>query len=156
MQALTIGGEVELLLALLGHPDIGDDSIVFAGGKPQRPVGPGDSNQLKLKAETISHRKRIVRIGTHHGLGVRRIGRERWSARCNRDREFARGDEFEIFRDGGDRCGVFFYPDPARLVWRKIEDISCESRPESGDREKNAERDCGKTRGECHSGSPIK
>ncbi|MNT49236.1 hypothetical protein D3C72_1860740 [compost metagenome] len=155
MQALTIGGEIELFLALFGHTDIRDHRIVFAGSKPQRPVRPGHRHQFQIEAEAVGHRKGIIRVCTDHSFCIRRIGRKRWPTGCDRDGEFARRDEFEILGNSGNSTGVFFNPDAAWLVRRQIEDIRCKSRCETGNGQKSTERGRGETRGESHCGFPI-
>lgn len=121
VQALPIGGEIELLLALLGDTDIGDDGIVFARRQTQRSIDPGDRHEFQLQPETIGDGIGNIRIGTDHGLGIRCIGRERRSAGCDGNRERARRNELEILRDSRDCRPIPPDMNAARLLGAQIE-----------------------------------
>ena len=108
MYALAIGGEVVLLLALLGHPDIGNDGVIFAGGEAQRPVDPGNRYDFDRQAQNFAHQPAQIRVEADYGGAIGGIGGDRRRTGGDGDAEHAVLGIFEIRRQlRGDRIDLF-------------------------------------------------
>ncbi|MNL47171.1 hypothetical protein D3C87_1699400 [compost metagenome] len=142
MQSLAVARKIELLLALLGDADIGDDRIVFARCQAERPVDPGDRHEFQRQAETVGDRKRIVRIRADHGFCVGRVGRKRWSAGADGDGEFAWRDELETRRYRRNCRIVAFGADAPRLFRAEVEAVGGRNWAEMKERCRKSGENC--------------
>src|SRR3954451_8109883 len=72
-----VGGEVEQLLTLLGHGDVGDGHVDLAGLGRQRPVLPRRGDQFELQAECVGDQLGEVGVAADHGRVVVGVEAER-------------------------------------------------------------------------------
>ncbi len=81
VQALPVGREVELLLALLGDADIRDHRVIAPRGETERPVGPGHRDEGELQPKAVGDELGEVGIRADDGFRIGRVGAERGAAR---------------------------------------------------------------------------